>query len=96
MARPSKKLLDQRKAYAEQVKIWRMRIGCTQAEYAKQSGVSRRTLSKVENGENVNMISLLRIIAYAEQKQVTTERPAFRITSRGYYEVGKASRHPQY
>jgi transcriptional regulator with XRE-family HTH domain len=46
----------------EFIKLERLKINKTQAQLANEAGVNRWTLSQIENGEAISMISLIQIM----------------------------------
>jgi transcriptional regulator with XRE-family HTH domain len=54
------------KKIGEFIKQERLKINKTQAHLAKEAGVNRWTLSQIENGEAITMISLIQIMRALE------------------------------
>ena len=71
----------------ERVKLYRIYYPLTQAELAAKSGVSVRSISRFENGEDIGLSNFLKILRALDLKDQLTEmipdqrvRPSYYLT----------------
>lgn len=56
--------------FAEQVRIWRARLGMTQQNFAESAGICRRALQKAEKGEAISLITELKLCKFADERGI--------------------------